>query len=246
MAMIQFHNYTMSDIYILSIDTATPLCSVSLSKNGSTVYELVGDEPNMHASSLTLFVQRVLEEGNVDMSQLSAVAVSKGPGSYTGLRIGVSVAKGLCYALDIPMIANNTLEAMFSGFRGLSTKADESTLFFPMIDARRQEVYTQVFSLNGEIIEETKALIVDADTFNTYLENGNNLIFFGSGADKFEELFSSQSAIQIQVSFDTKASFQDAISFEKFQQNQFEDVAYFEPFYLKDFVVSAPKKSPLL
>lgn len=244
--MIQFHNYTMSDIYILSIDTATPLCSVSISKNGSTVYELVGDDPNMHASSLTLFVKRVLEKANLEMNQLSAVAVSKGPGSYTGLRIGVSVAKGLCYALDIPLIANNTLEAMFSGFQQLSSITDESTLLLPMIDARRQEVYTQVFSVKGQIIEETKALIVDTDTFNSYLENGKNLIFFGSGADKFEEMFRKQPAIEIYVGFDTKASFQDAISFEKFQQSQFEDVAYFEPFYLKDFVVSTPKKSPLL
>lgn len=241
-----FLNITMSDIYILSIETATPLCSVSLAKNGVTLHEIVGEEPNMHASSLTLFIDQLLQKASLQMKDLSAIAVSKGPGSYTGLRIGVSAAKGLCYALDIPMIANNTLGAMYHGFMAISGELSDKTLLFPMIDARRQEVYTQVLGSQAQVIETTKALIVDATSFDSYLAEGYHLIFFGSGADKFEEQFQENPAIQVALGFDAKASFQDALSYEKFQAGEFEDVAYFEPYYLKDFMVTAPKKSPLL
>ena len=120
----------------------------------------------MHASSLTLFIDQLLQKASLQMKDLSAIAVSKGPGSYTGLRIGVSAAKGLCYALDIPMIANNTLDAMYHGFMAISGELSDKTLLFPMIDARRQEVYTQVLDSQAQVIESTKALIVDATSFD--------------------------------------------------------------------------------
>ncbi len=246
MATTLFLKITMSDIYILSIETATPLCSVSLAKNGVTLHEIVGEEANMHASSLTLFIESLLQETSLTMNDLSAVAVSMKPGSYTGLRIGVSAAKGLCYALDIPMIANNTLDAMYRGFMAGSPQVSDKTLLLPMIDARRQEVYTQVLNCEGQVIESTKALIVDAGSFDSYLADGHDLIFFGSGADKFDEQFKENASIQVALGFDAKASSQDALAYEKFQAGDFEDVAYFEPYYLKDFMVTAPKKSPLL
>ena len=236
----------MSAIYILSIETATPLCSVSLAKNGETNHSLLGPEPNMHASTLNCFIEQMLSEAQVSKQQEHPVAVSKGPGSYTGLRIGVSVAKGLCYALDIPLIAINTLDAMFMGFRQQYSQTEGKQLFLPMIDARRQEVYTKLLQANGELLEETKALIVDRQSFDAYLAEGYTLILFGSGADKFEELFQDEERIQVVPAFDSVAGFQDAEAYAKYQQGQFEDVAYFEPYYLKEFMLSTPKKLPFL
>lgn len=236
----------MSNSYILAIETATNLCSVSLSNHGKQICAVIGNEPNLHATKLTVFIQELMEKTQVSLNQLAAVAVSMGPGSYTGLRIGVSTAKGLCYALDIPLIANNTLEALCSGFKAKYQDLNSKTLLLPMIDARRREVYTAVFNADGSWMKETEALIVDENTFDHYLDQGDDLILFGSGADKFIPTFGNNPQIQVVPNFDSIASFQDQKSFEKFQNQQFEDVAYFEPFYLKDFVATTPKKSPLL
>ncbi len=237
----------MSDTYILSIETATNQCSVSLSNQGQPFLEVRGEEANLHASKLTLFIQELLDKAGLRFKQLSAIAVSMGPGSYTGLRIGVSTAKGLCYALDIPLIANNTLEALAIGFIQKNLiDVNDKTLLLPMIDARRREVYTAFYRTDGTLFKETAALIIDEKSFDSYLDEGYKLILFGSGADKFVPTFEEEDRIQVIEGFDSFAVFQDSMSFLKFQNGNFEDVAYFEPFYLKDFVASTPKKIPLL
>ncbi len=231
---------TMNNL-ILQIDTSTTICSVALSENGETLAVIDFDEPNAHAAKLTILIAEILKQTNRAMQDLSAVAVSMGPGSYTGLRIGVSTAKGLCYALDIPLIAINTLEALFLGYKeqfGLN----EQEAYLPMLDARRMEVYTAVYDHNAALVKATSAEIIDVDYFNELLSSYNRVHLFGSGADKFEDLFSSTDRVDILRSFQVSAAFLSQLAFDKFQKKQFEDVAYFEPFYLKDFVVTTAKK----
>lgn len=231
--------------FILSIETATPVCSVSISKDGAPFVCIESPEPNTHASGLTVLIQKAIEQAEITFSDLSAVSVSMGPGSYTGLRIGVSAAKGLCYALDIPLIGINSLEAMTAGYQAKSTLDTSLVLLCPMIDARRQEVYTAFFDLEKNQQEETQALIVDEQSFDDYLEKGYEVYFFGSGADKFEVLFADKPNVHIVPKFETSATYQDKLAYEKFQKQEFEDVAYFEPFYLKDFVATKSKKNLL-
>lgn len=236
----------MSNSYILFIETATNICSVALSQNGKVIYAHVGEVPNMHATNLTVFISDLLGRAKIGFNQLSAVAVSKGPGSYTGLRIGVSVAKGLCYALDIPLIGNNTLEALVSGYLANFDKSDKPTLLLPMIDARRQEVYTATYDAEGILLQPTEALIVNENSFDSYTSQGYHLKLFGSGADKFEDMFKENQNIKIISNFEVLAEFQNTISYNRYKMKDFEDLAYFEPFYLKDFMVTISKKQPLL
>ncbi|WP_437921998.1 tRNA (adenosine(37)-N6)-threonylcarbamoyltransferase complex dimerization subunit type 1 TsaB [Sphingobacterium sp. LRF_L2] len=227
----------MKDIYILQIETATAVCSVALSKNGEHIASVEADEPNLHASRLTLFIEEVISSANITLSSLAAIAVSMGPGSYTGLRIGVSTAKGLCYGLDIPLLAINTLDAMAVGFTDFS----QADILVPMIDARRMEVYTANYNTKGERISDVVAAIIDESSFDNE-SLAANYVLFGSGADKFQELFSNHSRVRIAPGFSNSASFLGSTAFEKFQRQQFEDLIYFEPFYLKDFIATTPKK----
>ena len=232
----------MSTTYILSIETATPVCSVSLFSEQQLIHTVRASAENMHANELTLCMQRLLDETEVSFNQLSAIAVSKGPGSYTGLRIGVSAAKGLCYALDIPLIGINSLSAMLGGYRSNNPNDDTNLLYCPMIDARRQEVYTLMQHGELGLIKETHALIVDADTFTSYTDQGWKPVLFGSGADKFIPLFENNKQIQIIPQFESLASYQLEMAYACYQAKQFEDIAYFEPYYLKDFIATQPKK----
>lgn len=229
----------MKEVYILQIETATPDCSVAVSKNGVCIAEISGASPNMHASHLTVFVDEVLAQAGISKAMLAAVAVSMGPGSYTGLRIGVSAAKGLCYALDIPLLAINTLDAMLAGFigQGQAVVGADSRLL-PMIDARRMEVYTAVYDQQGNVLAPTEAKIVDETSFGTT----GDFILFGSGADKFVPLFEGQQHVRIVTEFHNAAGHFSANAYQKFEAGLFEDLIYFEPFYLKDFMVSTPKK----
>lgn len=228
----------MNDVYILQIETATPSCSAAISKNGVCIATVDAIEGNMHASHLTVFVNEVLEKANLCMADLSAIAVSKGPGSYTGLRIGVSAAKGLCYALDIPLLAINTLAAMWEGFMRESTTAEASVSYVPMIDARRMEVYMAIFDAEGATLEPTAAKIIDEDSF----EGPRAYVLFGSGADKFVPLFESRSNVTVVPNFQNTAGYFSTAAYAKFQAQDFEDLVYFEPFYLKDFIAGTPKK----
>ena len=246
MDTIPYLSFMTANTYILQIETATPVCSVAISKNGHIAACVEADTPNIHASHLTLFIEEALTKAAISEQELSAVAVSMGPGSYTGLRIGVSTAKGLCYALDIPLIAINTLASMAAGRIAQEAQSQDAirlsqeTILMPMIDARRMEVYTAAFGSDMQCLEATSARIIDQDSFAG--EEGKNYLLFGSGADKFEELFADNPAVQVQCGFRNSASFFGQLAFEKYQQQTFEDVIYFEPYYLKDFMVTMPKK----
>lgn len=186
-----------------------------------------------HAERLHNYIDKVLKESKVKPSQLDAIAVSKGPGSYTGLRIGVSAAKGLCYALDKPLISVSTLESLSCQ---VNTKKD---IIVSMLDARRMEVYSAIFDCNHKQIRETQAQILDKHSFSDYLEKGN-VYFIGNGVEKSKTLISHKNAIFIEDRLPS-AEEMSKLSFDKYKKNDIEDVAYFEPYYLKDFVALKPK-----
>jgi tRNA threonylcarbamoyladenosine biosynthesis protein TsaB len=215
--------------HILCIETSTKNCSVSISKNGEilTVKEIAEDNYS-HAENLHVFIQKILEESGLEKHQLHAIAVSKGPGSYTGLRIGVSAAKGLCYALDLPLISLDTLTIL------AQQKNISQGKIIPMIDARRMEVYTTVFDKDKIELTAVTSKIIDENSFANHDED---LYFIGDGAPKCQSVLNAKNH-----HFDSNILYPSAkdmckLAFEKFKNNAFEDVAYFEPFYLKDFMV---------
>jgi tRNA threonylcarbamoyladenosine biosynthesis protein TsaB len=228
---------------ILHIETATDICSVSLSKNGKQIDIQEKSEERSHASTLTVFINEIFERNRLSANELSAVAVSMGPGSYTGLRIGVSVAKGICYGTDIPLIAIPTLEAMYIGLRDkLHLENHEipgNSIFAPMIDARRMEVYMSMFNSEGVVVRETSAIVVEPETFNDILRN-NKIYFFGTGAAKLNQTIIHDNAIFID-GFELSSNYMIPIAERKLKNKLFENVAYFEPFYLKDFIATIPK-----
>jgi tRNA threonylcarbamoyladenosine biosynthesis protein TsaB len=223
---------------ILQIETATAVCSVALSINGETISFKEEQGQNLHAANLTLFIDEVLKTAGVSYKDLDAVAVSKGPGSYTGLRIGVSTAKGLCYALDKPLIAIETLEMMAAGF--LTENPDYMGLICPMIDARRMEVYTSIFDPSLNLLMPTEAKIIDETSFADFLAQ-QSITFLGDGAAKCAEVLTQRNARFNPSNFNS-ATYMSRLAAEAFDKGNFEDVAYFEPFYLKDFVVTVSKK----
>lgn len=218
---------------ILNIETATKNCSVALSKDGRTLaIREIAEQNFSHAEKLHIFIEELFAESHLKLQDLSAIAVSQGPGSYTGLRIGVSAAKGLCYALSIPLIAVDTLEI-------LARKINISNgIILPMIDARRLEVYSAFFDSNYAKIRETKAEIIDENSFQ---EETEILHLIGDGAMKFKEILTGEKFKYYPEMQFPSATEMSLISFQKFQNKQFEDVAYFEPFYLKDFVLITKK-----
>ena len=220
--------------FILNIETATKNCSVSLAYNGETIsIKELNDGGYSHAEKLHDFIKDVIKEAKIKITDLNAVAVSKGPGSYTGLRIGVSAAKGLCFALNIPLISTNTLKAL-----ALSISQPNS-IVIPLLDARRMEVYSEVFQHNTSI-RKVNAEIIDTTSFNEYL-NESEVYFLGDGAEKCKEIITHKNANFIDDKFPSSKEM-SFISFEKYKKNDIEDVAYFEPFYLKDFLVTTSKK----
>lgn len=231
---------------LLNIETSTAVCSVALSKNGKLLH-LKEDTAGMkHASHLSVFIEEVLQENNLKVTDLDAVAISMGPGSYTGLRIGVSTAKGICYGADIPLIAVSTLQSLTQLVLQQKEqlkhiKNIDSAYFCPMIDARRMEVYTAFYNNKTEQQREISADIIDENSFADELKN-REIVFFGDGAEKCKSALQSNSGIFID-NIQASALGMIALSEEKFKQQQFEDVAYFEPFYLKDFVATTPKKN---
>ena len=214
-------------MYILNLETSTKNCSVALAANGKTVaIREMAEEGYSHAEFLHVFIEQVIAEAKISLSDLVAIAVGQGPGSYTGLRIGISAAKGLCYALDIPLIALNTLLIMAKNV------AVADGLIAPMIDARRMEVYTAVFDRDFTIIEPTSAKILDENTFDNLSET---IHIIGDCQDKVKTILTDSKFNFIEENRFPTAATMSALSYEKFLLNDFEDVAYFEPLYLKDF-----------
>jgi tRNA threonylcarbamoyladenosine biosynthesis protein TsaB len=225
---------------ILNIETSTEVCSVALAKNGKLLYPKEETEGLNHSKLLTVFIEDIFKENNIDLKELDAVAVSKGPGSYTGLRIGVSVAKGLCYGLNIPLIAIDSLEVL--GFYA-ALNSNEEMLFCPMIDARRMEVYTALYNAKGKEIKPVSAEIIEPDFLSELLAD-NKILFFGNGAEKCKEQITHPNA-SFDGSSKTSAQFMLTLTEEKYINKQFEDLAYFEPYYLKNFVATIPKNKVL-
>ena len=220
-------------IYILNIETATKNCSVSLAKNGETILcKEIAEQGYSHAEKLHVFIEEILKETAITVQDLKAIAVSKGPGSYTGLRIGVSTAKGLCYALGIPLISIDTLQVL------AKQVVVENGLVVPMIDARRMEVYSAVFDTNHKKIMEVQAEIL---TDESYAEITEAIYFIGDCQEKCKTVLTKNNFHFLPEIIFPSATEMSALSYEKFTKNDFEDVAYFEPFYLKDFLIAKPK-----
>jgi tRNA threonylcarbamoyladenosine biosynthesis protein TsaB len=231
---------------IICLETATNLCSVALCDSAGVISLRESNDTKSHASMLTVFIEQILKDRGIKARDLDAVAVSKGPGSYTGLRIGVSVAKGIAYGASIPLIGVETTLSMFWGIAGsgiFSSEAEADSLFCPMLDARRMEVYYAIYDLAGNKLKEISAEIITADTFVNIPES-QKIIFFGDGALKCKEVINRKNAI-FAVDYRISASHMYKPVFQSFKDHCFEDVAYFEPFYLKDFITSKPRKNIL-
>lgn len=221
---------------ILNIETATRVCSVGLSDGPRLLSLRESHEKNIHAARITVFIDEVLREAGKDMHDLRAVAVSMGPGSYTGLRIGVSTAKGLGYALDMPLIAVPTLQSMALG---VSMEYDEDVYFCPMIDARRMEVYTALYDRNNHEVKPTEALIVDEKAYEEELQE-KKILYFGDGAEKCRDVLDARGMRYIPEVYPS-ARYLALIAAAKYRAEAFEDIAYFEPYYLKDFIAGKPR-----
>lgn len=221
--------------YILNIETSTKNCSVGLAKNGEIVaLKELNNGAYSHAEKLHAFIQEVVTESAIQFSDLAAIAISKGPGSYTGLRIGVSAAKGLCFALDIPLISVSTLQSL-----ALSMSITNGVII-PVLDARRMEVYSSVFNAENKKLRAVKAEIISSTSFQEYLEKGK-VYLIGDGVEKCKGIINHKNAFFIDDKLPS-ANQMSTLSFKKFKISNFEDVAYFEPFYLKDFVAIKSKK----
>lgn len=217
-------------MYILNIETATKNCSVSLAKNGETILcKEIAEQGYSHAEKLHVFIEEILKETGIGVNDLNGIAVSKGPGSYTGLRIGVSSAKGLCYALGIPLISVDTLQVL------AKQVVIENGLIVPMLDARRMEVYTAIFDKRHCKIKEVQAEIL---TENSYADSPETFYFIGDCQEKCKTVLTATNFHFLPEIVFPSANEMSALSYEKFLKNDFEDVAYFEPFYLKDFLIT--------
>ena len=226
---------------ILNIETATQVCSISLARDGELLANRELNEKNVHAEVLTVFIQEVMAETSLELSAIDAVAVSEGPGSYTGLRIGLSTAKGLCYSLDISLISVSSLQAIAQHAAILlKDEIKENTLFAPMIDARRMEVYTAFYNTDIEKVSKIEPHIFSEASFIEE-EKEHELILVGDGCDKSLELFVERENIKIFPHILSSSLGMIPLSEKKFLAKDFEDLAYFEPFYLKEFIAGIPR-----
>ena len=232
---------------ILNIETTGENCSVALSE-GVTIQNLKEHkEGRAHASKLAVLIDQILKEEQLTVQNIDAVSISKGPGSYTGLRIGVSTAKGLCYGAEIPLISVHTLQALgqflLEHRDEYNLKIPQNTYLIPMIDARRMEVYSTVLNANNQFVRDVKAEIIDTESYKDILEE-RPVIFFGNGANKCKELINHKNAVFVEnIEFSSVNMI--TLSNSLYANQIFEDVAYFEPFYLKDFRATTPKKGIL-
>ncbi len=230
---------------ILCIETSTSVCSVAYCENGEVIASEELYQVNSHATNLTVLIEMLFEKESLPaLQEIDAVAVCSGPGSYTGLRIGVSSAKGICYALNKPLIAIDSMVALTYPVANLGGENRlPSTLYCPLMDARRMEVYSALFNEKMDMVEAITAKIVDETTFSDVLDK-HQVVFFGNGAAKCKDVINHENASFLENCHPLAKNLAQP-AWEKFQRGQFEDVAYFEPFYLKDFVATTPKKKIL-
>jgi tRNA threonylcarbamoyladenosine biosynthesis protein TsaB len=232
---------------ILCLETATEVCSAAIVEDGKVISFREDVSGQNHSKLLTLFISQMLELNRLKASDFDAVAVSEGPGSYTGLRIGVSAAKGFCYAAGIPLIVISSLEAMASHISEnqfeYHVEIQSTDLFVPMIDARRMEVFTAIYDSTLQPLKKVNALVVEADSFNQFTDP-TRLFLFGNGSSKCK-LKLAQPNIHFVDGVVASSINMATLADQKFRKSQFADVAYFEPYYLKDFIATVPKNSVL-
>ncbi len=226
----------MNKDMILSIETSTGACSAALSKGKDVIGSICITEPKAHASKLAPMIDRLMKENGMEYGELAAVAVSEGPGSYTGLRVGVSTAKGICYGSGAKLIGINTLDILAAA----AGKTEEDSIIIPMIDARRMEVYCAVYDSHGKRISETEAKVLDATSFSEEFGKYGKITFIGDGCSKFREIISNPKAEFICTS--PSAEHMAASAAKALAEKDFQDIAYFEPRYLKEFVAGISKK----
>ena len=229
---------------ILCLETATPVCSVALCDRAGIILARESRDNKSHARQLTPFIEELLKEADIRPAELEAVSVSKGPGSYTGLRIGVSVAKGIAYGASVPLIGIDTTRSMFNGMINISNEKygiDSTSLFCPMIDAKRMEVYYSIFDAKGTVIKGISAEVINEESFSEIPESVK-MIFFGDGAEKCSTITDHKNSV-FDNDFMISAAYMYKTVFEEFDAGHFEDVAYFEPFYLKDFIATTRRKN---
>lgn len=224
------------NVYILHLETSTRVCSVAISKNGILMaLEEIAEDGYAHGEMITILIERAIIAASIKINDLHAVSVSSGPGSYTGLRIGTATAKGICFAMNIPLLAVDSLEALIQ-----IAKVDHpNTNLCALIDARRMEVYSKIVDCNNTILKDISADIIEVDSYKKY----EPFVYFGDGASKLEEMWSNQNCTIDPTLSSAKG--QCIPAYEKYMKNEFEDLAYFEPFYLKDFIAGKPKKDLL-
>lgn len=224
--------------FILHLESSTSICSICISQNNTLIALQESMTPQAHAGQITLLIEACLKQANISLKDLDAIAFSEGPGSYTGLRIGLSTAKGICYALNKPLISVNTLQSLALASR--QTKVSGKTLYAPMIDARRMEVYTALYTHEGEELLAPHALIVDSHAFETYFEQGYTIVFSGNGAEKCQSTITTPKAIFTTIL--CSAQYLIPLSHMKLNKYEFSDVAYAEPSYIKAPNITTPKK----
>jgi len=223
--------------YILNIETSTTKCSVCLSKKEKPLFvKELNAENYTHSENLHLFIQQLLNDNSISIKDIIAVSISKGPGSYTGLRIGTATAKGFCFALNIPLIAINTLEILAAAYT-----PEKEEIIISTLDARREEVYALVLNFKKEIIEPTKSVIIDKDSFSHFTKK-NRVVLIGNGIKKIKDITQNPNFIYAENVLLPSAKDMSKFAYKLFKNKRFEDVAYFEPFYLKEFKTSTPKK----
>jgi len=219
---------------LLHIETATKVCSACLSKEGQLIHIVEEySEKYIHAERLTILIEQLMNDTNYNLKDLDAISIDKGPGSFTGLRIGVSTAKGLCYSLKIPLIAVDSLTSLYFGYKKIKGDISKNELVIPMIDARRMEVYTVAFNFLGEFYFGIDAKVIDQSFFDS-LSQFNKLHILGDGSNKVKANLNAIN-LEIHEKISCSAEYQIPQSFSKFRKKIFESVAYFEPYYLKDF-----------
>jgi tRNA threonylcarbamoyladenosine biosynthesis protein TsaB len=231
--------------YILSIETSTPICSVAIHHDGKLLANADLYLEKSHSNSLTPLIEQLLAHCDLKMEELSAIAVSSGPGSYTGLRIGLSTAKGLCYALDIPLISISSLDSMTVQI--LNYYNESNAVYIPMLDARRMEVFYKVSNSKLSELKEISNLIVEENAFQDYVNKFDQIYLYGNGAEKTRDILEMQSEKFVWINnVNPSAQYYGEMAFNKFEKQQFEDLAYFEPNYGKEFYSPKSKKKSFL
>lgn len=223
---------------LLNVETSTEVCSVCLSQNGQAIHTIDDDSSNSHSKILIVLIEKILKQANITLSNLDAIAISDGPGSYTGLRIGMATVKALCYSAEKPLISISSLHSLANGLIQRQTSLTGNFMVIPLIDARRMEVYTAVFNQNLNELEPICAKIIDESSFKEHLEH-SNVFFVGTGAEKCKTFFQNHP----NAFFDdtkTSASHMIRLSEIAFSNQNFADLAYCEPFYLKDYIAGKP------